>query len=257
MAALEGGDVATVSYLPPAFRLADFSPNVARQCLWLWHNTQGAADALRQTASRADVKPRASLLFAGTRLMRRCRLAEAMRSRPRRANPWSIADNDVYISETPGAEGFQHQQHVAQRWLRADAKTGAALGIIVRSGCLRQRPMAAGQGAEIEMRAGRGFPHKKATSPFPSMLCCQRRCPDGKFNRLRPFLWRGAAWTLGPSCLHCGSVNSACWLCQRQRRRWPIKKCIAFGRKSSRRNRPFLVNKQLGSFPRRIFQPIR
>jgi len=194
MAALEGGDVATVSFFP-GFPAADFpecGPTVVA-----YGTTQAAADAAADSVA-ADVN-RAEPAFAGQTYAPDAGVAEAMRIAATARKPVVIADTQ----DNPGAGGDSNTTGMLRALVRADAKR-AALGIIVDPAAAAAAH-AAGQGAEIEIALG-GFSGIEGDSPFQACFAVET-LSDGKFIASGPF-YGGAPLDLGPSaCLRIGDVR--------------------------------------------------
>ena len=194
MAALEQGDVATVSFFP-GFPAADFpgcGPTVVAYGL-----TQAAAEAAADAVA-ADVA-RAEPAFAGKAYDPDAGVAEAIRIAATATKPVVIADTQ----DNPGAGGDSNTTGMLRALVRADAKR-AAIGIIVDPAAAAAAH-AAGQGAVIDIALG-GFSGIPGDSPFQARFAVER-LSDGKFIASGPF-YGGAPLDLGPSaCLRIGDVR--------------------------------------------------
>ena len=194
MAALEGGDVATVSFFP-GFPAADFpecGPTVVA-----YGATQAAADAAADAVA-ADVN-RAESAFAGASFDPDAGVAEAIRIAATATKPVVIADTQ----DNPGAGGDSNTTGMLRALVRANAQR-AATGIIVDPASAAAAH-AAGQGAEIDIALG-GFSNIPGDSPFQARFTVET-LSDGKFIASGPF-YGGAPLDLGPSaCLRIGDVR--------------------------------------------------
>ncbi|MFU8882044.1 MAG: M81 family metallopeptidase [Rhodobacterales bacterium] len=194
MAALEGGETASVSFFP-GFPAADFpecGPTIVA-----YGATQATADAAADTVA-ADVN-RAEPAFAGQAFGPDAGVAEAIRIAETAAKPVIIADTQ----DNPGAGGDSNTTGMLRALVRADAKR-AALGIMVDPAAARAAH-AAGQGADIEIALG-GFSGIPGDSPFQAIFTVEA-LSDGKFIASGPF-YGGAPLDLGPSaCLRIGDVR--------------------------------------------------
>ena len=193
MAALEGGEVATVSFFP-GFPAADFpecGPTVVAYAA-----TQAAADAAADAVA-ADVRA-AEPAFAGKAYGPDEGVAEAIRIAATASKPVVIADTQ----DNPGAGGDSNTTGMLRALVRAEAKR-AATGIIVDPAAAAAH--AAGQGAEIDIALG-GFSNIPGDSPFQARFTVET-LSDGKFIASGPF-YGGAPLDLGPSaCLRIGDVR--------------------------------------------------
>jgi microcystin degradation protein MlrC len=194
MAALEGGEVATVSFFP-GFPAADFpecGPTVVA-----YGATQAAADAAADAVA-ADVRA-AEPAFAGKAYDPDAGVAEAIRIAATATKPVVIADTQ----DNPGAGGDSNTTGMLRALVRADAKR-AAIGIIVDPAAAAAAH-AAGQGAVIEIALG-GFSHIPGDSPFEGRFTVET-LSDGTFIASGPF-YGGAPLDLGPAaCLRIGDVR--------------------------------------------------
>ncbi len=194
MAALEGGDVSTVSFFP-GFPAADFpecGPTVVA-----YGATQAAADAAADAVA-ADVNA-AEPAFAGQAFDPDAGVAEAIRLAATATKPVIIADTQ----DNPGAGGDSNTTGMLRALVRADAKR-AALGIMVDPAAAKAAH-AAGQGAEIDIALG-GFSGIPGDSPFRARYTVEA-LSDGKFITTGPF-YGSAPLDLGPSaCLRIGDVR--------------------------------------------------
>ena len=194
MAALEGGEVATVSFFP-GFPAADFpecGPTVVAYAA-----TQAAADAAADAVA-ADVRA-AEPAFAGKAYGPDEGVAEAIRIAATASKPVVIADTQ----DNPGAGGDSNTTGMLRALVRAEAKR-AATGIIVDPAAAAAAH-AAGQGAEIDIALG-GFSNIPGDSPFQARFTVET-LSDGKFIASGPF-YGGAPLDLGPSaCLRIGDVR--------------------------------------------------
>ena len=194
MAALEGGDVASVSFFP-GFPAADFpecGPTVVA-----YGATQAAADAAAD-AVVADVRA-AEPAFAGRAYDPDAGVAEAMRIAATATKPVVIADTQ----DNPGAGGDSNTTGMLRALVRANAQR-AAIGIMVDPAAAAAAH-AAGQGAEIDIALG-GFSNIPGDSPYQARFKVET-LSDGKFIASGPF-YGGAPLDLGPSaCLRIGDVR--------------------------------------------------
>jgi microcystin degradation protein MlrC len=194
MAALEKGDVATVSFFP-GFPAADFpgcGPTVVAYGL-----TQAAAEAAAEAVA-ADVA-RAEPAFAGKSYDPDAGVAEAMRIAATATRPVVIADTQ----DNPGAGGDSNTTGMLRALVRADARR-AATGIVVDPAAAAAAH-AAGQGAVIDIALG-GSSGIPGDSPFHARFTVET-LSDGKFIASGPF-YGGAPLDLGPSaCLRIGDVR--------------------------------------------------
>ncbi|MDX1822050.1 MAG: M81 family metallopeptidase [Paracoccaceae bacterium] len=194
MAALEGGDVASVSFFP-GFPAADFpecGPTVVA-----YGATQAAADAAAD-AVVADVRA-AEPAFAGRAYDPDAGVAEAMRIAATATKPVVIADTQ----DNPGAGGDSNTTGMLRALVRANAQR-AAIGIMVDPAAAAAAH-AAGQGAEIDIALG-GFSNIPGDSPYQARFTVET-LSDGKFIASGPF-YGGAPLDLGPSaCLRIGDVR--------------------------------------------------
>ena len=194
MAALEGGDVASVSFFP-GFPAADFpecGPTVVA-----YGATQAAADAAAD-AVVADVRA-AEPAFAGRAYDPDAGVAEAMRIAATATKPVVIADTQ----DNPGAGGDSNTTGMLRALVRANAQR-AAIGIMVDPAAAAAAH-AAGQGAEIDIALG-GFSDIPGDSPYQARFTVET-LSDGKFIAPGPF-YGGAPLDLGPSaCLRIGDVR--------------------------------------------------
>lgn len=194
MAALEGGDVATVSFFP-GFPAADFpesGPTVVA-----YGATQADADAAADAVA-ADVNA-AEPAFAGQAYDPDAGVAEAIRIAATASKPVIIADTQ----DNPGAGGDSNTTGMLRALVRAGAKR-AAIGIMVDPAAAKAAH-AAGPGAEITIALG-GFSGIPGDSPFEACYTVDA-LSDGKFITTGPFYGR-APLNLGPSaCLRIGDVR--------------------------------------------------
>lgn len=194
MAALEGGDTASVSFFT-GFPAADFP--ACGPTIVAYGATQAAADAAADAVA-ADVNG-AEPAFAGQAFDPDAGVAEAVRIAAAAAKPVIIADTQ----DNPGAGGDSNTTGMLRALVRADAKR-AALGIMVDPAAARAAH-AAGQGADIEIALG-GFSGITGDSPFQATFTVEA-LSDGKFVASGPF-YGGAPLDLGPSaCLRIGDVR--------------------------------------------------
>jgi microcystin degradation protein MlrC len=194
MAALEGGDVASVSFFPgfPAADFAGCGPTVVA-----YGTTQASADAAADAVA-ADVN-RAEPAFAGKAYDPDAGVAEAIRIAATASKPVVIADTQ----DNPGAGGDSNTTGMLRALVRADAQR-AAIGIIVDPAAAAAAH-AAGQGAVIDIALG-GFSNITGDSPFQERFTVET-LSDGKFIASGPF-YGGAPLDLGPSaCLRIGDVR--------------------------------------------------
>lgn len=194
MAALEGGDTASVSFFP-GFPAADFpecGPTVVA-----YGATQAAADAAADSVT-ADVNA-AESAFAGQSFDPDAGVAEAIRIAATATKPVIIADTQ----DNPGAGGDSNTTGMLRALVRADAKR-AAIGIMVDPAAAKAAH-AAGQGAEITIALG-GFSGISGDSPFEATFTVET-LSDGKFIASGPF-YGNAPLSIGPSaCLRIGDVR--------------------------------------------------
>lgn len=194
LAALEGGSVPTLSFLPgfPAADFADCGPSIVA-----YGATQADADrAADQVAARVLASESA---FNGRVFQPDEGVREAMRLAVGAARPVVIADTQ----DNPGAGGDSDTMGMAHALLRNDAQR-AAIGVIVDPAAA-QMAHAAGVGATISVALG-------AKSGVPGDVPLEgefvvEQLSDGRFVAPGPF-YGGSRINLGPSAaLRIGGVR--------------------------------------------------